>query len=591
MTYSIDDGMGDRQSREVRLTRFFYDRKTLAPLPMLNLRTKAKPSVVNSLVGWLVSLPVIGFPAIRYLRGRAAKGPAIDDRIRENECLADQSSFDSMDEFARFFSDADERRPLALTEFQAKPEEWFEWSRVAGMNPALLTCVTSAEQLALFDLDPTKVLPPLSSEGKTLRELMEEKRLFVVDHALLSGIRQQRRALGGAKYAPPTAGLFFADRDGKLRSIAIYLPRGQVRPNATNGLRADVYVADGSPAWRMARAYFETADLNHHEIITHLVNTHFCLEGFIVAWGRSFARKHPICELLRVHFANVAFNNFQGRMLLINEGGFASQLLFGGAEGSKELIALGYGGDANYPGFSLDLWDLPEDLRRRGIPQQGGPLTEYPFRDDGLPIWNALERFVTDYVDAWYPSNAEVRDDPQVRQWLHELAHGLVVPRLQATYDRLGATDERSQLIASLVRVIWASGPLHSAVNFSQYDHAAYTPAKPGSAFAAPLPAAHGASASEVDLFLRTAMLPDPDGTILQFKTVSLLTAYHFDEFGDYPPSFVGNQNEKAKAALYHFGQALVACTKAVKQANEDGTRRFPYPYLDPKRVLNSASI
>lgn len=586
MKYSTTDRAIHRARKSVARQMIDYDAKSLAPIPMMRLPGTSKPSAWNAAVGWIFELRYRAWPDHGYLAGRLEAGKPIDDQLRQIEHLMDAPVFSSMRDYGRVFTPTSLPKPASLSAIQ-RPDDWFEWSRVAGLNPTVLRRVVEPTVLARFGLPLTTPLTVPSANGATLEALLDEGRLFYVDHRWLSGITQQPLVGGGKKFAPPTIGLFHADSAGVLRALAIYLPHGQNQPPIGAG-GADVYWCDGSPAWTMARTYFESADLNYHEIVTHLVYTHFCLEAVVVATLRSFTLSHPIGALLDQHLANVLFNNYEGRMLLINDGGFASKLLFGGTVGSKELIALAYTGDSIDRGYSIDTWDLPEDLALRGV-DSTSKLVEYPFRDDGLAVWGALARFVKAFVAACYDTPAAANTDRQLRRWLDELESGAKIPGLAALYARLGCKDPRDKLEAVLHRIIWASGPLHSAVNFSQYDHAAFTPAMPGAMLAPPLPAAEGTSAAAMDAFLRGVALPKPESTLLQLQTVSLLTAYRFDQLGHYESSFERKLSPKAKAAVAAFRTDLARVESTIVATNP--SRRFEYPYLRPSKILNAASI
>jgi len=378
------------------------------------------------------------------------------------------------------------------------------------------------------------------------------------------------------------------------------VPRHQRRAPASEK-DFDVYYADGQfpGAWEMARTYFEVADLNHHEVLTHLTWTHFCLEACIVATYRTLSVLHPVRALLRPHFDLIIFNNFEGRMLLINEGGFASELLAGGREGTLELVGWGYHGRTDVPdcgelrGFDVDRWHLPQDLQRRGV-DSSSVLKEYPFRDDGLPLWEAIGTLVDDYLHAYYPTPESADADPELHSWLEELCspEHAAIPGLNEVFARLreeGRGDARSRAAEILRRIIWASGPLHSAVNFPQYDHAAYVPAMPGAAYALPMVQAEGVPESVVRDFLRSEAFPPPLQTLLQLRTVALLTQYRYDRFGRYPKSFLRSLNAGASRAVEALHATLDALEVRVNRENEK--RPFAYEYLLPSRVLNSASI
>ncbi|CAL9096167.1 unnamed protein product, partial [Musa acuminata var. zebrina] len=54
---------------------------------------------------------------------------------------------------------------------------------------------------------------------------------------------------------------------------------------------------------------------------------------------------------------------------------------------------------------------LPDDLVKRGVAvrDQNGELSllikDYPYAEDGLQIWKAIETWVTEYCTIYYPSD------------------------------------------------------------------------------------------------------------------------------------------------------------------------------------------
>ena len=63
-------------------------------------------------------------------------------------------------------------------------------------------------------------------------------------------------------------------------AVAIQLERAPSEKNP-------VYTPRDDPAaWLRAKVFFQVADLNFHELSTHLCRTHFGMETFVVAMGR-----------------------------------------------------------------------------------------------------------------------------------------------------------------------------------------------------------------------------------------------------------------------------------------------------------------
>ena len=67
------------------------------------------------------------------------------------------------------------------------------------------------------------------------------------------------------------------------------------------------------------------------------------------------------------------------------------------------------------------------------VPDQSSPygvrllIKDYPYAVDGLVIWWAIERWVMEYLDIYYPNDGELERDVEVQAWWKEVreeAHG-----------------------------------------------------------------------------------------------------------------------------------------------------------------------
>lgn len=55
----------------------------------------------------------------------------------------------------------------------------------------------------------------------------------------------------------------------------------------------------------------------------------------------------------------------------------------------------------------------------RGFLNAAGELrvTDYPYAEDGLLIWNALTKYFTKYIDMYYTDDEAVKDDTWLQGW------------------------------------------------------------------------------------------------------------------------------------------------------------------------------
>ena len=83
---------------------------------------------------------------------------------------------------------------------------------------------------------------------------------------------------------------------------------------------------------------------------------------------------------------------------------------------------------------------LPAELRRRGV-DDVNLLSDYPYRDDALLVWDAVRGFVSEYLDLYYVTDQDVANDPELQAWLQEIQSP---PRSRSTRFARRAAIRRS---------------------------------------------------------------------------------------------------------------------------------------------------
>lgn len=48
-------------------------------------------------------------------------------------------------------------------------------------------------------------------------------------------------------------------------------------------------------------------------------------------------------------------------------------------------------------------------------------IRDYPYAVDGLEIWFAIKKWVSDYCSIYYKSDGEVQGDTELQQWWKEV--------------------------------------------------------------------------------------------------------------------------------------------------------------------------
>ena len=298
--------------------------------------------------------------------------------------------------------------------------------RTQGPNPAWLQRVTDdGHPVSLAKLAAERVSP--GGAG----------RLYAVDYrSLLRGVPVR----SGRFLAPAAA--FFVD-DGGLQPVGIEVET----PTGSHWISAD-----GSERWDRARRSFHCAELHVHEAVSHFLWTHVYGEKLILATLRRLDRRHPIRRLLAPHLVGTLQANENSGGRLLGEGGLFAHCFSAGWTGVAELLRRG---DRLW---RFEQMLLPEELAARGVME----LATYPYRDDGLLLWEALSRYVRGVVAAWFADDAAIVSDPELAEWSVEL-HGWLGDR--------GFPEVRT--VAALVDVLTATlfGVVqHTLVNALQYD-------------------------------------------------------------------------------------------------------------------------
>jgi arachidonate 15-lipoxygenase len=559
------DVAGRQAALEQARHEYRWDHDFLPPLAMLSERGTEHPDAVQAVAGWEFGMiPKDAHPPLRYLVDRFLSLRHMKRNMSRTHSLWARDAFSSLDDYRAMFVE------LPQPEFMTRwPEDAaFAFQRVGGANPVMLQRVEAPPANFAVSDTLTAQLP----DGLSLEALGRSGRLFLCDYAMLQGVTLGTLA-GFQKQLAAPLGLFCVAESGDLRPLAIQL--GQQRD-----AQAVFTPASNRKAWLLAKTFLQIADINYHEMGTHLLRTHFLLETFAVAAARTLSSRHPIAVLLKPHFRILIFNNFEGRELLLSPKGLATRLLAGGLKGSTQILQRSYTGYASLPAWSFEDWDLPQAVAARGT-NDTAALPGYPYRDDGLLVWAALRGFVSNYLRLYYAGDADVAADSEVQAWAAELAapSGGRVPGV-------AAPRTLEALVTMLTRVVFTCGPQHAAVNFPQYDCAAFAPNMPAAAYARAPEAAHTLSDAALDGYL-LQVLPPPAQAALQLETVTELTSYRFDRLGYYEDGDFSDPGALQVIAAFQKCLADVGATIGARNR----ARAIPYSWMLPERITNSTSI
>lgn len=292
-----------------------------------------------------------------------------------------------------------------------------------------------------------------------------------------------------------------------------------------------------------------------------------------MATHNQLSEKHPLRILMTPHFEGTLAINNAAQGSLIASGGGVDKLLSSSIDQSRVFAIQG----AQSYLLNVRTSTLKQTLKQRGV-DDVSLLPDYPYRDDALLVWYAIEGWVSNYINYYYKSDQAVENDSQLKAWVEEL-----ISHNGGRVNNIGQNNsitKRDELIELITQVCFTSSAQHAAVNFPQEDIMSYTPAIPLAGY---IPITKNGGATETD-FLR--LLPPLDKAQSQLELVYTLGSVYYTTLGDYGDSYFTDPT--IKNYLTEFQQELVKIEAEINKRNQ--TRR-PYKYLLPSRIPQSINI
>jgi arachidonate 15-lipoxygenase len=474
---------------------------------------------------------------------------------------SNKSDVSSLEAYSDLFSVI----PLPPISQNFTSNDQFARLRVAGFNPLVIKRVAALDaRFPLTDAQYQTVFP-----GDTLASAGAEGRLYLADYAELSSVQGGTFPLNKQKYVYAPLALFAVPKHGKsLTPIAIQCNQA---PSPTNPIF--LCQADEDPNWILAKTIVQIADVNYHEMISHLARCHMFIEPFAIATPRRLADNHPLAILLKPHFQGTLKINDTAQVSLIAPDGIVDSLLGGAIASSRALCVHGF---QSYQ-FNQSL--LPVALKHRGVddPQL---LPDYPYRDDALLVWDAIRAWVEAYLTAYYHDDSDVGNDIELQAWAQELISqdgGRVVD-----FGENGQIRTLFYLIDAVTMIIFTASAQHASLNFPQSNIIGYTPGSPTSGYA-PAPT-QTTGATEADFL---AMLPPVGQAKKQLEMGYLLGSVYYSTLGNYERGYFSDR--QVSQPLRDFQDRLRSIESEIETRNE--TRFQPYEYLLPSKIPQSINI
>ncbi|WP_369052570.1 lipoxygenase family protein [Burkholderia gladioli] len=457
-------------------------------------------------------------------------------------------------------------------------DDVFARLRVSGQNPVLIQGVS--ELPAKFPLTDQQYRQVMGN-ADDLSAAARERRLYLldyVDNRALATSGPVSKLLTGKGYAFAPIALFARPR-GAESLVPVAIQCGQDPANHPIFLPAPASDESAYWAWQQAKTVVQNAEENYHEMYVHLARTHLVSEAFAMATNRNLPPAHPLHPLLMPHFEGTLFINEGAALALLPNVplGFINTLFAAPIPRIAAEIA------ADRLAFDFYEHMLPRELANRKI-DNPYDLPDYPYRDDGMLIWNAIRRWVGEYVGVYYLSDSAVINDYELAAWTKDVAGS-------GRVKGFVTIQSRQQLIDVLTLVIFNASAQHAAVNFSQPDYCLYAPALSALSCAPAPTSINGQSRRDWE-----AMLPPMISAIERIAIYTILGGVHYRKLGDYlcnsfphRPLMVDPRITGDGGPLQRFRQSLEKIEDLINLRNRN--RPWPYPYLLPSRIPASTNI
>ncbi|BAY73714.1 lipoxygenase [Nostoc linckia NIES-25] len=468
----------------------------------------------------------------------------------------------SIEDYNKLFA----KIPLPEISSRFKEDLVFGYMQVAGPNPLMLEQVLQQEKTLGISNEQYQRIVGIPNDS--LEAARQEGRLYKADYSKLKNMEN---------------GSFPNQQKYIYSPLALF-----VVPPASNPSRSLVPLAiqcksehpvftplDGEN-WAIAKSIVQMADSNYHELVSHLGRTHLFIEPFVIATKRRLPANHHLRILLEPHFEGTILINYGAHKILVADRRQVDELLASTIESDRQLTVqaaqdyLHHFNDAMFPNILAS--------RRVDNTHQ---LPEYPYRDDGLLIWNAIHQWVRAYLSSYYISEQQILADQALQNWAKELISQQGGRLQNFGEDASGRIKTLDYLVDAVSTIIFTASAQHAAVNFAQGELMSYAPAFPLASYS-PAPT----NPHEQGDFM--SMLPSLEQARTQLKVTYLLGSVYYTQLGQYSNSYFKSKPQ-ISSALATFQNQLKAIEQEITKRNR--TRIMPYKFLLPSQIPQSINI
>ena len=185
-----------------------------------------------------------------------------------------------------------------------------------------------------------------------------------------------------------------------------------------------VYVGD--PEWEFAKWVWKCSMLTGVTLKTHLTEIHMLYANFMTMIVREhLPRDHPLRRLIKPFNYRTVHINYGASHTLMTELGLLHR--------STAFTWKGLTDGFNYLFSTVRYNSYPERFQPDLIAELGD---DYPFGLDGRDYYEVVHRFVTSYIEEYYPADGAVSDEYLLEAWRQiRMLKGSKVPEIRSNTE------------------------------------------------------------------------------------------------------------------------------------------------------------
>ncbi|KAK3738682.1 hypothetical protein QZH41_020329, partial [Actinostola sp. cb2023] len=304
----------------------------------------------------------------------------------------------------------------------------FSDQRLAGANPYQIWKVTKRDEKegisweSMYetklnkDFDWHKAFHKVlgTDDNDALDKAIDKEQVFVTYYPELNGIKipELKDYKFNHTVLPLTAPIaFFVVKENepgvrRLSPVAIQLNMDKDAP---------VSSPDDQKAWFFAKSVVQRADINVLHLIKKRLKTHLYMDAPCTLVEKYFSEYHPLHQILRHHCRANLETNKLFELKLYGPKAPIYKALSLDFQSALTLV------NKEYANMTYEDIDLIKELKKRGV-YSNKTLPYYPYRDDGIKLYNTISKYVADYINLYYKDDDSVANDYELQDFANEMS-------------------------------------------------------------------------------------------------------------------------------------------------------------------------